>query len=61
MRLWHIQTWKQFLSAAGDPTAYVADQKYCVQTADISEKLEKAAGNNRPQPKKFVSKSVLRN
>jgi hypothetical protein len=50
--------WKQFLKTAGGPPAFIADQKYCVKPADISEKLEKAGGKSRPQPKKFVSKAA---
>jgi hypothetical protein len=38
------QAWKQFLSAAGGPPAFVADQKYCGGFADISEILEKIGG-----------------
>ena len=49
--------WKQFLKTAGGPIANIADQKYCVKPADISEVLEKAGGKSRPWSKKFVSKN----
>ncbi len=52
------QTWKQFLSAAGGPPAFVTDQKNLCPMVYFSEILEKAGGKSRPQPKKFVSKAV---